>query len=401
MNKKIQNFEIFDSFNKIKHLRNNWDQFAINCKSPVYMSFDWCRVWWDFYGLKKNLSIYLFYNNKKIVGILPVYFDKVWFGPIWLTIGRILGANIPPKVFNPPIKPEYIDYVVEFFFKDVFDNKKCDVFSFGPISKNYTAYYSLTTIGNNLKNLFSNFVENSYDPYTLFFLPDQYQNFFNSLNKRERKNFEYELRRLNREYKITIDVLKNINENEEDFNKFLEMHFNQWQEKGKRGHFQSWPDGEAFNKALSIKQSNLGRFRLIRIKVNDEVIIYQYGFKYGDCFYWQIPARSINQEYKKLSLGRIGVINMVETLINEGVKTIEAGLGHYDYKMRFGGEQFPTSIFRFTSKQLNSKIRSKIIRFFSFFFLFAYHKIWYRRIQPCLPKFFQKPIWKYWIRLNY
>ncbi|MCG8569834.1 MAG: hypothetical protein MJB14_06815, partial [Spirochaetes bacterium] len=60
---ELRKFEIFDSFKKVEYLKEKWDSFSISCKSPIYMSFDWCKTWWKYYGHNKELLIYIFYKK--------------------------------------------------------------------------------------------------------------------------------------------------------------------------------------------------------------------------------------------------------------------------------------------------------------------------------------------------
>jgi CelD/BcsL family acetyltransferase involved in cellulose biosynthesis len=133
----------------------------------------------------------------------------------------------------------------------------------------------------------------------------------------------------------------------------------------------------------------------------DGAIAYQYTFSYGNTYYWQLPARNTDTRWSKYSLGSIGVIDMIKTAIDEGITKIEAGIGHYEYKLKLGAEEHPVSIVRIVAQRVGSKIRYHVFRAFFSVVNALYHKIWYRRLQPHLPAFFQRPIWKLWIDLSF
>ncbi len=118
-----------------------------------------------------------------------------------------------------------------------------------------------------------------------------------------------------------------------------------------------------------------------------------------DSYYWQLLARIVDPKWEKYSLGPTGNVSMVKMGIEENIKNIEAGLGHYEYKLKLGALEFPAIIIRITRKEFISRIKSKIILNGFYLINIAYYKIWFKRIQSVLPKYFQRSLWMFWIRL--
>src|SRR5579859_6248405 len=73
------NCRVETSFDGLEVLRDCWDEAVIRLGGSIYMSYDWCRTWWEFYGQGKELRILLFYSGENIVGIVPLYIDSVGF----------------------------------------------------------------------------------------------------------------------------------------------------------------------------------------------------------------------------------------------------------------------------------------------------------------------------------
>src|SRR5438132_3516373 len=119
------------------------------------------------------------------------------------------------------------------------------------------------------------------------------------------------------------------------------MHDAQWQAEGRLGHFGDWPGAESFNRDLVAELSPLARVRFVRLWANDRVICSQFCFVFGDSCYWRLPARAPEPEWERFSLGRIGLMNMIEAMIGEGVRRVEGGAGHYEYKLQCGGRELP------------------------------------------------------------
>lgn len=393
--------DIYENFEDLTHLQPEWDAFVEKLNSPVYMSYDWCRIWWEFYGSGKDLRIYVFSGNGQIVAIVPIYIDCLTVGPLNLKVARLVGANIPPRIFDPPINKEWANLVFETIALKLFGEDNCDVFSFGPISSLYPLIPDIKKLTEGQINIIGQMEEHSADVHTLFVLPETFEGYLGSLSKNERKNRrKYELRYLKKSFAIHTDVLTSWEEIREEFQKFVEMHTVQWRSEGKPGHFGAWPKSKDFNFALVKELSQQGRVRLIRIRADDEPISYEYSFAFGDCYFWLLPARKVGSNWEQYSLGSTSLVNMLRIAIEEGMKRIEAGLAHFDYKSRLGAKEYPATIIFFTAKGLGSRFRYFVFRSIFSVINILYFKIWYQRLQPRLPRRFQRGIWSLWIRFS-
>lgn len=401
VNVKNLRVDVYDNFEDLINLQPEWDDFLEKLNAPVYMSYDWCRIWWKIYGSEKYLRIYIFSNNSQIVGIIPIYIDRLTIGPLKLKVARLVGANIPPRIFDPPIIKDWANLVFERIALKLFSEDHCDVFSFGPVSSLYPPISDIKRMNNGQFNIIAQMKEHLADVHTFFVLPKTFEEYLGSLSKNERKNRrKYELRYLKKNFRIQTDILKSWEEIREEFPNFIEMHTTQWRSEGKPGHFRAWPKSVDFNLALVKELSQKGRVRLIRIIADNEPITYEYSFAFGDCYYWLLPARKIESRWEQFSLGSTSLVNMIRIAIEEGMKRIEGGLGHYDYKIRLGAKEYPAINISFRAKNLGNKLRYFIFRSIFSVINILYFKIWYRRIQPHLPNHFQRGIWSLWLRYS-
>ena len=391
-------FVIEDKFENIKHIHDEWDRKVAELCSPVYMSYDWCKLWWEFYGKGKVLKLYIFYYKSNIVSILPMFVDCINFGIFNIKIARLIGANTPPKVFNPPIDSCYSEKVLNKALKSLIVDNECDIVCIGPVSTKYKALNAMR----NLKKVGYldkiQIVNNGV--YTEFNLPNSYKEYKSSLSRNEKKNFrKYELRYLGKKYNVKVDIVKK-DILEYEYRKFVNMHTKQWKEKGRPGHFLAWPNAEKFNLALSKCFLMKDKLRLMRIIADDRPISYQYTYIFGDTYYWRLPARVTGTEWDKYKLGQAGIVNMIKIGINEGIKRIEGGIGHYEYKMRLGASEHRIVSIHYMQKRFRSKIKLTIYKSIVLMINAIYYKMWYRRLQPKLPKYLQRPISSLWIRIR-
>jgi CelD/BcsL family acetyltransferase involved in cellulose biosynthesis len=381
--------------------REQWDQFCLSTGASIYQSFDWCREWWGCYGERKKLYVFFVKKDGELIGLLPMYVETVRFGPLRLRLGRLVGANNPPRLFDPPLQPATAAEACEAVFNHLLIQAGCDVISFGPLSQTYRALPALQQFSLASGRGLAEVVEVPFDRHTDFFLPATLEAYMGTIARNESKNYNVTLRRLKRAHQTDIDVLSDAQSVEAEFGRFREMHTAQWQAEGRPGHFNAWPKAEAFHQALVRSQAQAGRLRLLRVKADQEVIAYQYIFSFGDCYYWQLPARKVDPALEHFSVGRIGMITMVDAAIKEGITRIEGGLGHYEYKLRLGAREQQARTFRLYSRRPASRIRAVLFSGAVWLMLNLYHKLWYRRIQPRLPRFFQRPLWDLWVRMNF
>ena len=87
--------------------------------------------------------------------------------------------------------------------------------------------------------------------------------------------------------------------------------------------------------------------------------------------------------------------------MKEGKTRVEGGLAHYDYKQKLNAREFHTRVVRAIGSRTSSRLRSSFFLALRFCLLWFYFKIWYARLSPRLPAAFRKPLWFFWLRLDF
>ncbi|HWB01650.1 MAG TPA: GNAT family N-acetyltransferase [Verrucomicrobiales bacterium] len=377
-------FEVFESFASIEGLREAWDQFAVDLKSPVFLTFDWLRTWWDFYGKNHRLRIYVCRAGGDLVGVLPLFIEAVGFWPFPLRVAKLVGTNFPPQPLMPPVRPEWASEVYKRVIGDLFDAGQCDVLSIGLVGDDWLNDGSLNE-GCAAHPLLAGRPEYlSREVNTTFFLPPAYEEYIEALDSRERKIRRKKLRDLEKERTVRTEVIQDETRVAAEFEEFAEQHTKQWETEGRPGHFAAWPRGLEFHRALVAAHAKQGRVRFIKLYADDQVVANQYTYAFGDAIYALLPSRVSDPEWHRFSLGGTSQIKLIESSIQDGYKRLESGLGHYEYKTLLNGKESPVGVVRVlrTGGWTRAKVRlfdnlNKLLTLFL-------HKIWYRRIAPRL-----------------
>lgn len=379
-----------------------WDELVDRLGGPVYLTYDWLKTWWEFYGRDRELRLFVFKSRAEVIGLIPVYIDSVGIWPINYRIARIVGANIPPKVFDPPVKSDCAVQCFVHLVRCLLLQDKCDLLSFGPLSSTSASWSHFPQIERAISTL-GRMEDGPKGVHSIFRLPARMEEYLDSFCKNEQKNRrKYELRALRKEYPVRVDVLSSGEEElSREFERFARQHSLQWQAEGKPGHFGAWPNALSYNRALVKCQGRLGRMRFIRIWAGEEVIANQYTFAFAGRWFWELPSRSVGPSWDRFSLGPSGIVTMIGEAIKENVHTLEGGLGHYAYKLRLNAQEHPTCTFRVVARGFSTSVRKLIFDAIRKCLLVGYHKIWYRRVMPLLPLNLPKTQRMLWLRFDY
>jgi CelD/BcsL family acetyltransferase involved in cellulose biosynthesis len=233
-------------------------------------------------------------------------------------------------------------------------------------------------------------------PHTLFRLPGSFEDYLAGLSKSPRRDHGRFLRQLQKRHEISFRTVSG-DEAVACFDRFLELHAVHWRVQGKLGHFGDWPASEDFNRDLIARMAASGRARFYEIAAGGQVLAMEYSFVLGDRCYWRLPARDPDPELQKLRLGRLSLAEMFRVLIEEGRTLVEAGPGHYEYKLRLGAEEHPLRRVVISRPSTSARWRGALLLRWADFLHLVYYRVWFLKVAPRL-KLSRRPLWRPWIR---
>jgi len=394
---------VMDSYNHIDEaLEKEWDELAIKTRCSIYLTCAWSRIWWDVYGTEKTLRLFFYRCKGELVGVIPIYIEIIRIGLLQTRVARLIGAYNPSRVFDLPIIKECAAAIGEHMARHLLGPDRCDFVSVGPVSDDceakkvlFDAVKKMTCELGIVRNV-------PFGVYTYFDLPDTYDAYMRTLSKNELKNRrKYDLKLLAKEYNVRLVVLHEPDEIEGEMQRFIDLHTEQWRQQGRPGYFDAWPLAGAFNRRLAVELAHLGRTRLIKITAGEKPVIYQYSYVFGNCCYWQLPARAAGAGWDRFSFGATALVVLIRSMIEEGIKRIEGGQSHYEYKTRLGAKESGISVLRLTARRQSSIGKYYLWIALRGLYHNSYYRLWYSRIQPKLPSVFRRPIWKIYIRMTF
>jgi CelD/BcsL family acetyltransferase involved in cellulose biosynthesis len=382
------------SVDDLDRVREEWDDFVERSGSDIYFTVDWLQAWWTHYGRGRTFMGLIARDGDRMVAALPFCVARLWAGPVPVRLARFVGADSTLPVFTPAIAAGFEEAVLRAAVERLLGDAGCDAVSLSPLSgESPVAAAAARVAGAEHLALVR---ADSPGPHTLFRLPGSFEDYLAGLGKSQRRDHGRFLRQLHKRQAITYRTVSG-DEAIAAFDGFLELHAAHWQAQGKLGHFGDWPASEDFNRELLARMAASGRARFYEIAGDGQVLAMEYSFVLGERCYWRLPARDLDPELQKLRLGRLSLAEMFRVLIEDGRTLVEAGPGHYEYKLRLGAEEHPLRRVVISGRSVSSRWRAALLLRWADLLHLVYYRGWFLKLAPRL-RVKRRPLWRPWIR---
>lgn len=383
-------------FESCRDMESEWDAFVEQVSGDIFLTYDWCRIWWKYYGQNRTLRVYLFRADTQMVGLLPMFLEKVSLGPASLCRVKVVGSDFSFGQFRPAIAPGYLDPVLCALLRD-FQSLPCDQFILGPVAGRYEGYPEMIDrLRQACSDGFSLCVRNDV-VQTYYPLADTHEQWLEKFSSSQRNNIRRDYRGLKKQSLGFRFEIASEDTWEEMFEDFVELHQADWNRKGKLGHFGNWPRSLAFHRELAPAQLKKGRLRLFRLQCSDGSRAYAYNFRCGDMVFEYLLGRTLSAP-QGVSLGRLLHSESVRQMTGESVRWVDAMQGRYEYKCQLGGQQYPLRQVYLNREGMRSRIRIRLFKWTAALFHLVYYKIYYYRLAVLLPIRWRKELRRSWIR---
>ena len=378
-------------------LRLAWNQLVLRSGADIYQTYDWCRLWWQHYGANRQLHLLLCFSGEHLVGVVPAFIETLWLGLGRIRVAKSVGADFTLNLCNLPVDRAALPRVISRAIQHFLGRHRCDLFLIGPLSGPAAHLEAITEAARRETQLVDQVEPLGDSPNTYFALPPTFPKYLNDIGKQQRGNLNRCLAQLSKERAITFDVVSQSGQLAGEFESFRRLHAAQWRAEGKPGHFGDWPGAERYASDLIHTLGAQGLVRFYRILAGDQVLSSQFSFAFGGTNYWRLPARICGPEWDRLSLGRMGLAKMIEASIGEGARSIEAGRGHYAYKLQLGGREEPLRTLQVVRRGPGVVTRVFLFKAAAALLDLVYYKVLFARLAPRLPAL-QRPLLPIWIR---
>jgi CelD/BcsL family acetyltransferase involved in cellulose biosynthesis len=366
-----------ENFEDLAYMQEEWDAFIESAGGEVFLTYDWCRVWWKFYGKNRNLRIFVFRHANELVGLLPVFSETLWLGPTFARIVTMIGTGYTPVCITYPVKRAFLDEVSNKYVTELNRWCKWDMLHIGTICGRYDSVDNLAqTLRKNFGDSHQIQVKTS-DFQTYFQIADTWDEQVANLGPENRRSMRRHFNKILKQG-VSVDCIAATRDNfAQIFDNFVQMHQSYWQKKGQAGHFEDWPSSYEFHREVALVQLDRQRLRLHEFRLADHCIGYDYAYKFGDTYYWFLNARDGSE---KIDFFKTDFAELVKRAIKENVKWFDAMRGVYEYKTNLGGQLFPNSNIYVQPNTMPHLLRIRAFRLLVKLFNILYLKLWRQRI---------------------
>lgn len=391
-------FQWVDGTEPLEDIAAEWAALAQRTGADIYATPVWVLTWWAHFGRGRTLRTLVVHDAQgQLVALLPFMIHSVWAGPVKIRIAKLAATDPNTVLFRLAAENHVLAQSLTEALTSLLDDGRAHLVSFSPASERgdiLAAVRDVVPQNNNALTL----SDARSGTHTVFELPDTFDGYLANLSKKRRSQYRRDLKHLQKDHELTTAL---THPGSDQFRDFVGFHNRQWQEIGKGGHFVDWPGSAAFYGDLADATLQSHETWFVEQHGRDEPLATQFCLVAGQVCHWRLPARSTDPELERLSLGKIGLIQMIEQLINAGVTRIEAGIGAYGYKLIYGGESVATHRLIVSRQSAWSSFLIKISLGWARFLHLAYYRLWFGRIAPRLRSVIplgHKPLWSAWIR---
>lgn len=373
-------------------LVGEWQDLATRVGAEVYMRPAWMQVWWDHFGKGRRLACLVLRHEGRLVALLPFVTERIWVGPVPMRIARLAGTDPHCIILRLAAEPEVVEAALRLAVQHLTGPLDCDAVSFTPLSDLAEYGAALRRLGQGTPDLALH--EAPEGGHVVFHLPPDIETWMASLSKKRRSQHGRDLRALVDRYGMQAATRR---PDGEGFAAFADFHDRQWQAQGRGGHFTDWPGSLAFYRDLADRAATEPPVWFHELAGRDGPLATQFALLAGPVAHWRLPARTLDPEAERLSIGKAGLIGMVESLMAQGVTLIEAGRGDYGYKLSYGGESVPVARLLIYPAARAGRVR--LLLKWSDLLHLVYYRAWFLKLAPRLARLRgPRPLWRAWIR---
>ena len=125
---------------------------------------------------------------------------------------------------------------------------------------------------------------------------------------------------------------------------------------------------------------------MVDIRVDGASIASEYAAIFGKRAHWIIGARTSGTS------SRIGFCTLAKSLLQKGIREIDALPGQYDYKRRLNAETGSVKTITVTPSRKPSRLKRKFFVLLTKMVDLVYYRVWYWRIAPWIRRHGPAPI---------
>lgn len=327
--------EVLKDEKRFFELRGEWSELlAKDLNATVFQSWDFLYPNWKY---RKNGRLLYVITLRSKDGKLQA------IAPFWIQIVK-KGITLKMIEFVGTRGLDYLDFIVS---REV-DRKKVikDILTYVLNNKNDWNIISLSELREKSKDFLNGVFEKLKVNYSFskcstcvkINLPETWEDYKKSLGSSTRKDLNYDENRFDKAFDVDFLV---YTENSSQLQMMLaslqKIHQSRWKNTGVKGSFhEEWM--QDLDKDIVISCAEKGILRYFILLVDGIPVAGLSGFSFDSTIYTHTMSISIDEKYRKFSIGNVLLQKAIKWSIENGYKFFDLSRGNEQYKFKFGGK---------------------------------------------------------------
>ena len=321
-----------------------WNLLVEACPATIYQTFEWQFLWWEHFGKSKNrlLHILFFYDEERLVGIIPLFVEKASLGSVRLCNKlKMLGCGVPDKRFSPTLEEgpsDYLDGIVHPDYESEVAKAFVDYFR-----QHHVLYDEIELRNISQKSyLFRHVVPllhtldircniASSDVCPQIRVPASVDKFIESVHPNMRRRLRQVRKAAASAGGQSIEIPDSQDALVQTFHELVHLHQQRWNHLGYPGLF-SDRRFENFAEELTREFWERGVLWVKSIRMGGVCIAVRLGFKFKDRIYDYLSGFDDRPMFAKRRAGLALLLSMVEDAIESGIPIVDLLRGNEEYK---------------------------------------------------------------------
>ena len=297
-----------------RDLRSDWDDLLQASSSDcIFLTWEWIYTWWLHLSGKRKIHIIVVRLDGQLIGLAPLALRPVRINRLlpWRALEFLASGSVGSDYLSFLIRPGHEQTAVREIIGCLTESARMLELvrvekSSAPMTK---LSRRLQEAGWTALGLTTN-----YCPYSIL-AGHTWDSYLQSLHASHRKNLEKMLRRLHKDFDVTLLVAATEAERQWAMDVFVRLHLRRWSEKGGSTALNS-RELIDFHRAFSAISLDRGWLKLYTLVLDGVPAATLYVFKYGDVFYHYQSA--FDPDYGKYSPGTVMLAHAIKDAIEDG-----------------------------------------------------------------------------------
>ncbi|HEX6983577.1 MAG TPA: GNAT family N-acetyltransferase [Balneolaceae bacterium] len=352
MGNKDYAYQIISTEEEFEATEEEWTELTNHSGSKIFQTFDWQRIWWNYYGKGLELNIVLIRKYEKLIGILPTFIDSYQsFGkPVYRCL-RFIGSTImqpnDTKVAGFVAQAGYLDVIARSGYEDTviksvqeYLNNYCSEIhriAFDEVPEDSLLHSVVDNLKQNQAKYW-NISLNKASACPAIQFPESWDQFLSNLSSNARYQIRRDVKKVYNSKKKLYD-LKMIESAEEvitAYQTMVDYHQKRWNKRGLPGNYANKSRYD-FRKEVLKRFYELGylQFQVLTPKDKpDEYLALDLLFNYKNKIYLIERAFNGSADKSHMGFGNILLYSVLKEGMDNGAKEYDFLRGTESYKLR-------------------------------------------------------------------